>query len=73
MVDVPTPTMTREAPFTAATFGLEEVNTHVPVELDVGGFKAIAGLPSVASIGANVPIVGIAPNTRMVICVDAEV
>ena len=49
----------------------------MPDELDVGGFNATGASPTAASIGAKVPIVGMAPNTRITIfaepCVHIDV
>lgn len=59
----PIPTITNELPETVATFGSEEANFHAPGELEVGGVMSLGESPKVAVIGANVPRVGMCPNT----------
>lgn len=46
-----------------ATFGFDDVNLHVPNELEVGGAICLGESPNVAETGAKMPRVGMWPNT----------
>ncbi len=48
-----------------AIFGSDDVNFHVPDELEVGGAICFGASPNVAVIGAKVPRVGMWPNTSI--------
>lgn len=58
-VALPDPIITKELPSILATLVFDELNVQLPGELEVGGVMTFGPSPTMAVIGAKVPIVGI--------------
>ena len=67
IIVVPAPIIESVEPLMVAIFRFGDEKVQAPSELEVGAFRTMGASPTVASIGASVPIVGIAPKTRIVI------